>query len=68
MIIVCLIALVRFHVFVYIWVNYMIVIIELCFTSVYGEKKSVSVAIRKTSSKTTTVTRSYTKDQVNIKR
>lgn len=27
----------------------------------YGEKKSVNVAIRKTSSKTTTVTRSYTK-------
>ena len=39
MIILCLIALVRFHVFVYIWVNYMTVIIELCFTSVYGEKK-----------------------------
>ena len=32
------------------------------------QKKSVSVAIRKTSSKTTTVTRSYTKDQVNIER
>ena len=40
MIILCLIALVRFHVLVYIWVNYMIVIIELCFTSVYGEKKN----------------------------
>ena len=39
MIILCLIALVRFHVFVYIRVNYVIVIIELCFTSVYGEKK-----------------------------
>ena len=34
----------------------------------YGEKKSVNVAIRKTSSKTTTVTRSYTKDQVNRNR
>ena len=41
MIILCLIALVTFHVFVYIWVNYMIVIIELCFTSVYGKKNQL---------------------------
>lgn len=40
----------------------------LFYFSVWRKKKSVSVAIRKTSSKTTTVKRSYTKDQVNIKR
>lgn len=65
MIVLC--ALVRFHAFVYFWVNYMIVITEFCFTCM-AKKKPVGVAIRKTNSKTTTVTRSYTKDQVNRNR
>ena len=47
MIVLYFIALVRFHAFVYFWVNYMVVIIEFCFTCMAKKNQLMWLSARR---------------------